>query len=806
MAGREISRRNVLKAAIGFGAGVGLAGMPWPRAFAAPRALVPRQLGDYPWQARHGLDAAAHQAEFDSLSAQGYRLLRVSGCSVDNVAYYASIWEQSPGPAFVARHGIDGGAYQSEFDTWVGQGYRLVDVSGFELDGADHYAAIWYQGVDFPFGANHGLSNADYQAAVDRYIADGYRPLHVSGYTVNGEDRYATIWEGSPGPAFVARHGLDAAAYQAEFDAQAAGGFRLVDVSGYNIGGTDYYAAIFEADPGGAWIARHGLDAGAYQADFDDLADQGYRLRVVSGFGSNGTVRYATVWNEGPGGLRTATDRIAQAAIANAGVPAVSVAIARNGQLVYAKAFGMADAAANEAVTVDHRFRIASISKPITSAAIMTLVENGQLALADTVFGTGGILGTQYGTQPYPNGLTTITVQHLLEHTAGGWPNRNDDPMFAEPARFGAAFITWVIDNTGPGKRFPLANTPGTNYDYSNFGYCLLGRVIEEVTGQSYDAYVQGAVLAPCGIAGMEIAGDTLADRRAGRGGLRRDQHPAGRRSAVHDPGHEDGRPRRLDRDGGRPAAIRHPGRPIRHRSGHPRRRHARHDDDAVGGAAGRRYHARVRVGLGRSTSSATGGTPAGWPAPSRSWCAATTASAGRRSPTATASTSTRWVGTWSTSLRPTAGRRGRPCSDRPGRLILRLEARDHTRASSGSSSWRAASSSSSVGSSRWWPSTSIFGRIRSSQRGSHQLRSPSSSIVAGTSTMRTIVASMMTAMPRPSPNSFSCRSSASTKAPNTKNMMSAAAVITRAVIAKPSATAVPLSGRHGAPSGRTPP
>ena len=64
---------------------------------------------------------------------------------------------------------------------------------------------------------------------------------------------------------------------------------------------------------------------------------------MVSGFGSNGTVRYATVWNEGPGGLRTATDRIAQTAIANAGVPAVSVAIARNGQLVYAKAFGMAD-------------------------------------------------------------------------------------------------------------------------------------------------------------------------------------------------------------------------------------------------------------------------------------------------------------------------------------------------------------------------------------------------------------------------------------------------------------------------------
>ena len=88
-----------------------------------------------------------------------------------------------------------------------------------------------------------------------------------------------------------------------------------------------------------------------------------------------------------------------------------------------------------------------------------------------------------------------------------------------------------------------------------------------------------------------------------------------------------------------------------------------------------------------------------------------------------------------------------------------------------------------------------MFGRIRSSHLGSHQLRSPSSSIVAGTSTMRTIVASMSTAIAKPRPNIFSDRSSPRTKAPNTQNMMSAAAVMTLAVIASPSATAVPLSG-----------
>ena len=93
-------------------------------------------------------------------------------------------------------------------------------------------------------------------------------------------------------------------------------------------------------------------------------------------------------------------------------------------------------------------------------------------------------------------------------------------------------------------------------------------------------------------------------------------------------------------------------------------------------------------------------------------------------------------------------------------------------------------------------PSTSMFGRIRSSHFGIHQLRSPSSSIVAGTSTMRTMVASISTAIARPRPNSLSWRSSPRAKAANTQNMISAAAVMTRAVAARPSATAVALSLR----------
>jgi hypothetical protein len=87
-------------------AGFGFAGMRTPSlasgaAPAVPSRLASRSQGlsDAPWYASHGLDSDAYQMEFDALVAAGYRLLRLSGYSVDGVDYYASIWEQSPGPA-----------------------------------------------------------------------------------------------------------------------------------------------------------------------------------------------------------------------------------------------------------------------------------------------------------------------------------------------------------------------------------------------------------------------------------------------------------------------------------------------------------------------------------------------------------------------------------------------------------------------------------------------------------------------------------------------------------------------------------
>jgi CubicO group peptidase (beta-lactamase class C family) len=154
-------------------------------------------------------------------------------------------------------------------------------------------------------------------------------------------------------------------------------------------------------------------------------------------------------------------------------VPATSIAIALDGQFVYDQAAGIADAANLVQARRDSLFRIASVTKPITSVTIFSLIEQGKLNLNDKVFGPSGILGTKYGKLPYKPFITDITVDHLLTHTSGGWPNDSSDPMMLNPSWNQTKLINWTLANR------TITSPPGTHWAYSNFGYCLLGRVID---------------------------------------------------------------------------------------------------------------------------------------------------------------------------------------------------------------------------------------------------------------------------------------------------------------------------------------
>jgi CubicO group peptidase (beta-lactamase class C family) len=199
--------------------------------------------------------------------------------------------------------------------------------------------------------------------------------------------------------------------------------------------------------------------------------------------------------------------RLAGAFMETYQVPGLSVAIAIKGRPAYVEAFGVADREAGEALTPQHRFRIASISKPITSTGVFTLIEAGKLQLDSHVFGPNSILGDDYPTPPnHRSNIEQITIEHLLTHTTGGWSGTGD-PMGFHNEKNHHDLIAWALENSG------LVNSPGKSFAYSNFGYCVLGRVIEKVTGKTYEQYIRDNILRRCDISDMQIAGNTLEER-----------------------------------------------------------------------------------------------------------------------------------------------------------------------------------------------------------------------------------------------------------------------------------------------------
>ncbi len=196
-------------------------------------------------------------------------------------------------------------------------------------------------------------------------------------------------------------------------------------------------------------------------------------------------------------------------------ISGISVAIAKDGRLVYARGFGYADTAFKAEAQPFNKFRIASVSKLITAIAVMKLNEEGKLALSDHVFGPDGILNDAYFSEPKDKRVYGITIEHLLSHE-GGWTQRYGDQMFMPVVIAQKMGVPTPVD-TKTIVRFALDKrlhfTPGTGRSYSNLGYSILGLVVEKASGMTYEEYCRKAIFEPLGIYDMAIAGNLTSER-----------------------------------------------------------------------------------------------------------------------------------------------------------------------------------------------------------------------------------------------------------------------------------------------------
>ncbi|MEU4236886.1 hypothetical protein [Actinoplanes sp. NPDC026619] len=286
-----LSRRALLTAA-GLTAGAGVVG---GLLGAAPALASGNAVSAY-----HGVSGAVHQQRFDSLIAQGYRMISVSVYGDRYNPLYAAVWVQRGGPAWAAVHGLNGAGYQAKFDELTAAGFVATRVSatGSRVDPV--FAAVFEKRPAGTWQARHGL--VDGAATTPGTLANlmawartnNCIPTSLAIYGGAGDRTYAATCLPNPGQVKWRAHEMGTAdEYQGWFDGYNRRGMRptMVDASD-----ALQYAAIFTDDSVGPWVARHNQTSAQYQVEFDTQAASGRYPISVQGGGLGAGIRYASVF------------------------------------------------------------------------------------------------------------------------------------------------------------------------------------------------------------------------------------------------------------------------------------------------------------------------------------------------------------------------------------------------------------------------------------------------------------------------------------------------------------------------------
>jgi len=182
----------------------------------------------------------------------------------------------------------------------------------------------------------------------------------------------------------------------------------------------------------------------------------------------------------------------------------ISILVSKKGKTIYHKAFGKANLELDVPMTTDNVFELASITKQFTAVSILMLEEQGKLDLQDPI--------TKF-IPDYPTKGKTITVHHLLNHTSG-IKSYTDMASFMSNTRKDMT----VDELTDVFKNEPMDFDPGTKFHYNNSGYILLGKIIEVVSGQSYEDFVEGTIFKKLGMTNSQYGSKSEVIKNRARG------------------------------------------------------------------------------------------------------------------------------------------------------------------------------------------------------------------------------------------------------------------------------------------------
>lgn len=504
---------------------------------ATAKAVPSADLGDHP--VRLGQPESALRRSADSLRAAGYRPLSLDAESRDGSPRFASLWSRNAGPAWALSGIASAEAFGDTLRTRSAAGWRVASVVALDSAGTGFLALLSKDGRAAQ--ARIDLDPAGFQAACDSARRAGAKCDWIEAYGSPDRVRFAAVFAADPaGTPWNYSMGDGAAALKTKLDLFARVWVRPALIAPMPGG---RFATVWEENSAGEWAFHPDADARALAGG----PEGGKGLRPVAARAVPGNPgRYAamlaahdsplprtfTVTGPEAPGLE-AFDAYMKDLMETRGVRAGALAIARDGRLAFAHGYTWGEPG-YPVTRPNSLFRAASCSKPLTSILVHRVLRegdgqgkagNGEREAPGLKAKVLSLLqgGRERADAPADSRFGDITLDDLLTHS-GGWarsrahpdPVFNDHPPGSEtrkrlPASRGG-FLSYMLGQ-------PLQYAPGSKSVYDNFGYFLLGRMLESLpmgVGRSYQAVADDLLFKPLGLSRPRFGGSRYEERAPG--------------------------------------------------------------------------------------------------------------------------------------------------------------------------------------------------------------------------------------------------------------------------------------------------
>ncbi len=477
--------------------------------------LTPRlaaQIG-YNVVSYHGVTGTSHQLQYSLLQPNGYRMVSLAVAGGLANARYSAVWIQQSGPTWAAVHGVTKVQYQAQAAAWTSAGYRakLVAASGVGSDAV--FAAVWVQdGVTVGYYDSLQLSslaltpdNDQVTTTADSQASQGRRLVSCASYRESGIDRWVAVFEPDASKiAWGVTAGDDLSTFGYKFNEYTLGEARPSFVS---VADSQLYTAVYRDDRIGNWQMVVGRTSAQLTADKATFDQQGLFPICIAAGGIGSAARYSAIFVERLTPYARTTTRTGTAfhafdthieqVMADRNVRSASLAVARQGRLVYAR--GYTNAEPGYPVTQpDSLFRIGSISKTLCGAVMHDLIADG---VGNLTLDTGLVNYLGIG-NAHPD-ANYATVRRLLRHTSGMVGGVNEPDVALWWANQGSGLIVMPCDESVVTRYACTLASPTIQgrFSYSNVGNTAVGVMAEQATGQDYMALLRARLFTPVGAA-----------------------------------------------------------------------------------------------------------------------------------------------------------------------------------------------------------------------------------------------------------------------------------------------------------------